>query len=88
MNVSIDITHPAIGDLRVALLPPNGQPITLHNQTGGSQDNLIYTWRSQDFPALRAVRGIDSGGGWQLLVADLTATNAGKLNHWKIEAMG
>ncbi|MBE9029900.1 proprotein convertase P-domain-containing protein [filamentous cyanobacterium LEGE 11480] len=88
INVSVDITHPMIGDLRVSLLPPNGTPITLHDQTGGSQDNLIYTWRSQDFPALRALRGADSGGDWQLHVADRSTSNAGKLNHWKVETMG
>jgi subtilisin-like proprotein convertase family protein/subtilisin family serine protease len=88
INVSVDLTHPAIGDLRVSLIPPNGVPITLHDQVGGENDNLIYTWRSAENPMLRAVRGIDSGGDWTLFVADLTANNAGKLNRWKVEVMG
>jgi subtilisin-like proprotein convertase family protein len=87
-SVFVDVTHPAIGDLRVSLIPPNGVPITLHDQVGGENDNLIYTWRSQDNPLLRAVRGLDTGGDWTLFVADLSANNAGKLNRWKIEAMG
>lgn len=88
VNVSVDITHPMIGDLRVAIVPPQGEAILLHEQTGGSQDNLIYTWRSQNFPALRAVRGRDCGGDWTLMVADLTAKDAGKLNRWKVEVFG
>ncbi len=88
INVFVDVTHPAIGDLRVSLVPPNGVPITLHDQVGGENDNLIYTWRSQDNPILRAVRGLDSGGDWTLFVADLTANHAGKLNQWKVEVMG
>jgi subtilisin-like proprotein convertase family protein len=87
-SVFVDVTHPAIGDLRVSLIPPNGVPITLHDQVGGENDNLIYTWRSQDNPILRALRGLDTGGDWTLFVADLSANNAGKLNRWKIEAMG
>jgi subtilisin-like proprotein convertase family protein/subtilisin family serine protease len=88
ITVFVDITHPAIGDLRVSLVPPSGIPITLHDQVGGDNDNLIYTWRSAENPILRAVRGMDSGGDWTLFVADLTANNAGKLNRWKIEVMG
>jgi subtilisin-like proprotein convertase family protein/subtilisin family serine protease len=88
LSVAVDITHPAIGDLRVSLIPPNGVPITLHDQLGGSNDNLIFTWRSQDHLNLRSLRGIDCGGTWTLFVTDLTAENAGKLNHWKVEVMG
>jgi subtilisin-like proprotein convertase family protein len=88
INVFVDITHPAIGDLRVSLIPPSGIPITLHDQLGGTNDNLIYTWRSADNPLLRSVRGMDSGGDWTLFVTDLTAGNAGKLNRWKVEVMG
>ncbi len=87
-KLSVDITHPKISDLRVELIPPNLAPITLHGQIGGNQQHLIYTWSSEDFAPLQVVAGIDAGGDWRLLVADLTATHAGKLNRWKIEAWG
>jgi subtilisin-like proprotein convertase family protein/subtilisin family serine protease len=86
--VSVDITHPAIGDLRVSLITPQGFPITLHDQTGGETDNLIYTWKSQDNVSLRSLRGMDCGGEWQLRVVDLTTNNSGKFNRWKIEVTG
>jgi subtilisin-like proprotein convertase family protein/subtilisin family serine protease len=88
MSVFVDITHPAIGDLRVSLITPQGIPITLHDQVGGDIDNLIYTWKTQDHVNLRSVRGMDCGGEWQLRVADLSSNNAGKLNRWKIEVVG
>jgi subtilisin-like proprotein convertase family protein/subtilisin family serine protease len=88
MSVFVDITHPAIGDLRVSLITPQGIPITLHDQMGGDIDNLIYTWKTQDHVNLRSVRGMDCGGEWQLRVADLSSNNAGKLNRWKIEVVG
>jgi subtilisin-like proprotein convertase family protein/subtilisin family serine protease len=88
LAVSVDITHPAIGDLRVSLIPPNGIPMTLHDQVGGEADNLIYTWKTQEHVGLRSARGMDCGGDWKLIVADLTSNNAGKLNRWKLEVQG
>jgi subtilisin-like proprotein convertase family protein/subtilisin family serine protease len=88
LAVSIDVTHPAIGDLRVSLITPQGIPMTLHDQVGGDQDNLIYTWKTQEHVILRSVRGMDCGGDWKLMVADLTSSNAGKLNRWKLEVVG
>jgi len=86
--VSVDITHTWIGDLQVTLIPPNHAPIRLHDRAGGSADNLAQTWHSQDFSALRVLRNQDSGGTWQLQVADLVRRDVGKLNRWKIEIMG
>jgi subtilisin-like proprotein convertase family protein len=84
--VSVDITHPWIGDLRVTLTPPGGaEPIVLHNLSGGSADNLIRTWRSQELPALAALRGHEPAGQWELRVADTVRQDQGKLNSWKLE---
>jgi len=86
--VSVDITHTWIGDLQVTLTSPGGTPVRLHNRAGGSADNLVETWRSQDLPDLRDLRGQDTGGSWQLRVADLVSRDIGKLNRWKIEVVG
>ncbi|NES85905.1 MAG: S8 family serine peptidase [Moorea sp. SIO2B7] len=85
LAVSLDITHPYIGDLRVILTPPNSTPITLHDRVGGGADNIVRTWQTQDLPGLQALRGRDAGGNWQLQVADLAGQDVGKLNRWKIE---
>lgn len=87
LAVSVDITHPYIGDLLVALTPPTGTPIPLHSRAGGSADNLVRTWRSGDLPALQSLRGLDAGGTWELKVADVAGRDVGKLNHWRIEVM-
>lgn len=86
--VSVDITHPWIGDLQVTLTPPGGPPIRLHDRAGGDADNLVRTWRSQDVPGLQALRGRDAGGTWKLQAADLAMQDVGKLNRWKIEVVG
>ena len=83
--VSVDITHPFIGDLRVTLTPPNGPAVSMHDRAGGSDDNLIRTWRSQDLAPLAALRGQDTGGVWRLQVADVARRDEGKLNRWKLE---
>jgi subtilisin-like proprotein convertase family protein len=85
--VSIDITHSWIGDLRVTLITPNETAIRLHDRAGGRADNLERTWQSQDFAPLRSLRGQDTGGTWQLHVADLVRRDEGKLNRWKIEIL-
>lgn len=83
--VSVDITHPFIGDLRVTLTPPGGTAVSMHDRVGGSDDNLIRTWRSQDLAPLAALRGRDTGGTWRLQVADVARRDEGKLNRWKLE---
>lgn len=85
--VSVDITHSWIGDLRVTLIAPNETAIRLHDRAGGGADNLERTWLSQDFAPLRPLRGQDTGGTWQLHVADLVRRDEGKLNRWKIEIL-
>jgi subtilisin-like proprotein convertase family protein/subtilisin family serine protease len=83
--VSVDITHPWIGDLQVTLSPPSGAAISLHDRAGGSADNIVRTWRSQDLPALAALRGASGRGTWRLKVADVEARDEGKLNRWRVE---
>ena len=83
--VAVDITHPWIGDLRVALTPPDGSAIVLHDHTGRDADNILRTWRAADLPALAALRGSDAGGTWRLTAADTAQRDVGKLNRWSIE---
>ncbi|MGD8540675.1 MAG: S8 family serine peptidase [Desulfobacteraceae bacterium] len=86
--VAVDITHPWIGDLRVALLPPVGEPVVLHDRQGGSGDNIVRTWRSGETAGLTALRGQPGGGQWRLSIADLSGRDVGKLNRWSIELQG
>jgi subtilisin-like proprotein convertase family protein len=83
--VAVDITHPWIGDLRVALTPPGGGPIVLHDRSGREADNILRTWRAADLPGLAALVGRDAGGTWRLTAADTARRDVGKLNRWSLE---
>ncbi len=85
LEVSVDITHTYIGDLTVTLVSPAGTQVVLHNRSGGSQDNLVRSFRSADTPSLQALHGQSLQGGWKLRVADLEAVDVGKLNRWGLK---
>lgn len=85
VKVSVDITHTFIGDLRVELVAPSGQQALLHDQSGGSADNLIRTFDSVSSPALAALIGQTTQGDWTLRVKDLAAQDVGKLNLWSLD---
>lgn len=85
LKVSVDITHTFIGDLRVELVTPTGQQALLHDQSGGSEDNLIRSYDSVSSPGLAALIGAPTQGNWTLRVRDLAAQDIGKLNRWSLD---
>lgn len=85
LEVSVDITHSYIGDLTVTLVSPARTQVALHSRSGGSQDNLVRTFRFADTPALQSLRGQSMQGDWKLRVADLEAADVGKLNRWVVK---
>jgi subtilisin-like proprotein convertase family protein len=85
VQVSVDITHTFIGDLRVELVAPTSQQALLHDQFGGAEDNLITTYDSLSHPALAALVGQSMQGNWELRVSDVVGQDIGKLNRWRLE---
>jgi subtilisin-like proprotein convertase family protein len=77
LKVRVDITHTYIGDLTVELRH-GGKSILLHNQEGGSTDNLKEEYTVPDFV------GASASGAWDLFVADKAGSDVGKLNSWAI----
>jgi PKD repeat protein len=76
-SVSVNITHPYIGDLIVDLIAPDGSVYNLHNRTGSSADNIVQTYsRNLSTEALN--------GTWSLRVSDRAARDIGTLNSWSI----
>ena len=57
--VAVDIEHPHISRLKVDLIAPDGTTRTLHNNTGGSDDDIIRSY-SPDFD------GVPIAGNWTL----------------------
>ncbi len=89
VDVSLDITHTFIGDLRVVLTNPVGVSVTLHDRTGGSSDDIVVTYDSSaqdaDGPgSLDDFAGASSAGEWTLTVSDLAGGDEGTLNGWEL----
>ena len=84
VEVSVDITHTWIGDLRVSVRSPSGTEAILHDGAGGSADNVVRTFTAANAPPLAALAGQPAGGTWQLNVVDRAAQDEGKLNAWKV----
>jgi subtilisin-like proprotein convertase family protein len=78
LQVTVDITHPYRGDLKVKLVGPAGTEIVLHDRDGGSADHLKQTF------AVTAFDGQDAAGTWTLLVADEAASDKGTLVSWRL----
>lgn len=85
IKVSVDITHTYLGDLRLALVAPNGTQVLLHDRNGGDADNLQRSYDATDTPGLAALAGQPVTGAWALTVQDLAAADVGTLNAWQID---
>lgn len=82
IQVSLDIEHSYLGDLKVKLTCPDGRETLLHDRKGGGQDNLIKTYSMDDTPGLSSLMGQSAQGDWVLSVADLASIDTGVLRHW------
>jgi hypothetical protein len=78
-KVSLAITHTYIGDLKVTLTK-GSDTITVHGNSGGSQDNLNV----MSF-ALPALSGKQLAGTWTLKVVDNAAQDTGSLASWSLD---
>ena len=84
VEVTLDITHTYIGDLRARLRSPAGTEVVLHDRAGGSANNIARTFTAATTPALAMLTGKPIAGGWTLLVSDHEAADVGKLNRWSL----
>lgn len=83
--VRVDIKHPYIGDLRVALTAPSGRSTVIHPRLGGSADDLITTFDSAVAGVLGDMNGQPFKGNWILNVSDRARRDVGKLRRWSLE---
>lgn len=84
IEIDIDITHTYIGDLAIELIAPRAGSFLLHDQTGGSKDNLIRTYSITNMVALAALEQKAVKGNWKLRVVDNADRDVGKLNVWRL----
>jgi subtilisin-like proprotein convertase family protein len=87
IKVAVDLDHTYIGDLVLKLLPPAAlgiAPVVLHNQAGGSTDNIKKTYDEVNTPALTSLKGKDPSGTWTLEVADKARADTGTLRSLRL----
>jgi subtilisin-like proprotein convertase family protein len=84
VEVSVDITHTWISDLRIILTSPAGTEVVLHDRGGGSADDIATTYTTATTPALGEFSGQPISGQWRLSVSDHASRDLGKLNSWRL----
>jgi len=90
VDVTLNLTHPAIGDLSIELQSPSGVQSALlyrpgagpNSATGSSQNNIHFTFDTV------ANWGEDSAGLWTLRVTDLAVLESGTLDNWTLTLTG
>ncbi len=84
VEVSVDITHSWIEDLQISINSPADIKVILHDETGGSSDDVVKTYTAATTSALENFAGHPISGAWQLRVSDHAGQDVGKLNSWRI----
>jgi subtilisin-like proprotein convertase family protein len=79
LRVKVDIRHPYIGDLVLAIVAPGGKRVVLHDRKGGSDDDIRLTYR------VEAMEGVDALGAWRIELADKASGDVGTLQSWSLE---
>jgi subtilisin-like proprotein convertase family protein len=84
VELSVDITHSWIGDLKVSLRSPAGTEVSVHNRSGRNSDNIKMTYTVSNTPALSNFAAEPIKGNWTLHVSDHAGADLGKLNAWRL----
>jgi len=85
--IDVDITHSYIGDLRLRLIAPDNSSVLLHNEGGGSADDIktSYPILSSSFGDLNILNGKSINGNWILTVSDVANQDQGRVNSWGLK---
>jgi M6 family metalloprotease-like protein len=84
VEISVNITHTWIEDLQISVRSPAGTDVILHDETGGSADDIVKTYTVSTTPALGNLSGQTISGDWMLRVSDRVGQDVGKLNTWRV----
>ena len=77
VQVELDVIHTYVGDLRI-VLSHNGIERVIHNNEGGSTDNIQRTITVTGF------EGVSATGAWTLRIVDNAAQDVGTLRTWRL----
>ena len=87
ISVTVDITHPYIGDLTIELHhEASWTGAFLHSRTGGSTDDIKRTYGKGGTPKpdLNKFIGLPAKGNWKLIIADHNTRDIGKINSFSV----
>jgi subtilisin-like proprotein convertase family protein/subtilisin family serine protease len=87
IEVTADINHTYIGDLKLTLTDPQGASVEIQQPSGDSTDDLKKTYRVADNAGLQTLvtNQAQINGDWSLNVSDNASIDEGKLNSWKLK---
>jgi subtilisin-like proprotein convertase family protein len=78
LSVDVMVEHSYIGDLKIVLRKA-GREVILHDQTGGSTDDIVKTYEVSEFV------GEDAAGTWELFISDNYNVDLGTLVSWGLK---
>ncbi len=89
LNVTVEITHPFVGDLTVDVTGPLGTSVRLHDQSVVTGSGLFTTYDDDGFgntpdgPGLLSdFNGTDPNGDWTIEAVDSFFSQVGTLDRW------
>lgn len=90
VEVTVGVDHTYRSDLRIELVSPAGTAITLHNRSGGSNDDVVGTYGVDltPFEAFDRLEGESTVGDWTLRVEDNVPSSTGTLQSWSVSLCG
>jgi subtilisin-like proprotein convertase family protein len=83
-EVEVDVRHSYVQDLRVVLVSPWREELTLQRHSGAGRRDLQHTWRMSEVRALAPLAGRPGRGRWELVVYDDAGADQGTLDRFDL----
>lgn len=84
LRLSLEISHPSTGDLKITLTMPSGEELVLHDRSGYGIHDLEKTFSTKSDELLLPVLSKEMRGVWILKVMDQAEGNEGSLDSWEL----
>ncbi len=85
LELTLDISHSFIRDLRIELVAPSGHSVFIHDREGGGTDNIKRTYDRTVLPSLETLVDLSIRGTWTLRIKDLEGDDTGTLHSWSLK---
>lgn len=82
LYVSLEITHPSVGDLKAELLMPSGDKLTLLDRKESGRKELKKIFSTETDENLQPAISKEMQGTWTLKISDLAEKHEGTLDSW------